>query len=382
MTIRRDLALMLICLLAVLGSVAAFNFVANPYRAWSTALVDDTYLKIDLGQERLSTPYRVRAEAPTLMLTGTSRMLYGMWIEQGNRDGVLNAALADASLDETAAVIELALRNDRLRRIVWNVEFVAFSEHRRGFRDGATQARLSGDPLRMVRETLLSMDALEASGRLLLRAAGGSGRLPERRLLPVPWPAAAIRAQFDAIGDRPSGDGIPAAVDQHVRDWLREYGQYRRSDVQWDLFRRTVDHVRASGIELILLVPPMSIFELETIRQTGAWPTFMAWKRELSGVSPYWDFSGYNDVAERDELYTFPIFCHFKPVVGHSVLRRVLGGDCAECGPLAQTVVDAGVWVDPSTVEAHVTEQDSARARLTEAPPPAVEAVAQVVGKE
>jgi hypothetical protein len=357
---RRQLVRMLICLLAFLAAVAAINLVANPYGAWPTALIDRTYLKIGLGVERMSTPYRVRSEAPVLLLVGTSRVLYGMWIEQGSRDGVLNGGLSGASLDEATAVVDLGLRNPRLRRIIWSVDFPQFSERLRGFRDRATQTRLAGDAPLLVRETLLSLDALQASGQLLMRAAGGRSRLPAQRLLPIPWPAADVRAAFDTIASGATDDVGRPAIELHVREWLAIYAQYQRSDAQWDLFRRTVDRIGATGIELTLVVPPLNVFELEAVRQAGAWPAFQAWKRELVSVGPYWDFSGYNQMARHDELYMFPTFCHFKPAVGHTMLRRVLGGDCSQCGALAQTVIDAGVWVDQSTLEAHLADEDAA----------------------
>jgi hypothetical protein len=370
---------MLVSLLAFLALIALVNLIANPYAAWPLTAVDKTYLTAGPGLERVATPYRLRTEAPDLLLFGTSRVLYGMAIEQGYRDGVLNAALSGASLDEIAAMVDLALRSPRLRRIVWGLDFTTFSDHYRGFRDVPTRERLAGSVLLRTQETLLSMDALQASGSLLLRAAAGPGRLSAQKLLPVPWPPAAVSAGFAGIGTPPTDAGANAILDQQLRGWFGGYAQHRRSDAQWELFGRTVRRIRDAGIELTLLVPPMSMWELETIRQAGAWPAFQTWKRELAAFGPYWDFSGYNEVAGHDEFYTFPIFCHFKAVVGHTVLRRVLGADCGGCGALATPVLDSAVWVDETTVEAHLADEDAARLRATQARPRCVEAVERLV---
>jgi hypothetical protein len=376
---RRQLVLMLTCLVAFLAAVALVNLIANPYGAWPVTAVDRIYVRTGPGIERCSTPYRVRHEEPELLLVGTSRILYGMAIEQGSRDGVLNAALSGASLEETAAIIDLALHNPRLRRIVWGVDFTTFGDHYRGIRDPPTGERLAGNALLRAQETLLSADALQASGDLLRRAVSGRRRLPPQDTLPVPWPPDAVSAAFAAIGAAPT-DVVSAAVrDQHLRGWFDGYAAHRRSDAQWEIFARTVSRVRAAGVELTLLVPPMSGWELEAIRQAGAWPAFQTWKRELARFGPYWDFAGYNPVASHDEFYTFPFFCHFKPVVGHTVLRRVLGQPCSGCGTLADAVLDSGVWVDDASVESHLADADAARLQIVQTRPPYVEAVERVI---
>jgi len=376
---HRQLLRMLVCLLAFLALVAVINLVVNPYGAWPVRLVDTTFQKVEVGMERMETPYRVRTEQPTTVLLGTSRVLYGMWIDQGYRADVLNAALPGQSLDEAVALIDLALRNPRLRRIIWSVELIQFTEQMRGFRDAPTQTRLLGDTLLRVRETLLSADALQASGGLLLRRTAGRSSLPAERTLPIPWPPATLRAAFDEIETAPNGGGDSTGLDQHIRLWLKDYGHSRLAEGQWDLFTRTIDRIRAAGIDLTLLAPPLNAFELETIRQGGQWPAFQAWKGRLATVSPYWDFSGYHELALRDELFTFPIFCHFKPAVGHALLRRLLEGSCDDCGTTEHLIADAGVWVDSNTVQAHLEDLDAARLRVTRERPRSVQAVERIV---
>ena len=54
---------------------------------------------------------------------------------------------------------------------------------------------------------------------------------------------------------------------------------------------------------MIPFVPPFSEYELELIRQGGQWETFQNFKRQLASVAPFWDFSGYNEIA-RTILFT------------------------------------------------------------------------------
>jgi hypothetical protein len=371
---------MLAALAGVLALIAGFNFLVNPFRAWAPPLIDETYLRIDLGSERQSTPYRVRQETPSLLLAGTSRVLVGMWIEQGARSGVLNAGIAAGTLDDAAALIDLAMRNPQLRRVLWGVDFTSFSAHRAGFSDAATTARLQGDQLLRVRETLISAEAVEQSAQLVLRWLGGPALLPPRRLWPVPWPPRALQAELSASPSPLDADGR-RNLDGEIAVWLQEYGQYRRSEEQWASFRRTVQRLREAGVMLDVLVTPMSLYDLETLRRTGHWQDFVDWKRELAGVTPYWDFSGYGAVAENDALFTVPVFCHFKPAVGHTILRRILHGDCADCGPLAAALADSGVHVDATSVAAHLAAHDEARLQTERSRPPALRDVERVAAQ-
>jgi hypothetical protein len=105
----------------------------------------------------------------------------------------------------------------------------------------------------------------------------------------------------------------------------------------------------------------MSRCELEVIEQTGSWSAFQAWKRQLLDAGPYWDLSGFGRLDRMDS--PFLDVGHFWPAVGHTMLRKFLGEGCARCGELAATVREAGVWLDGTTIDAHLARQDAARMR-------------------
>ena len=108
---------------------------------------------------------------------GSSRVVVGMYIEQGMEDGVFNASMSGASLAEIAAILRLATANPDLKRVIWGVDFYAFDERFAGFRHPETRLRLEGGERQVmalrISETLLSMRALEDSRRALMRAMGG-----------------------------------------------------------------------------------------------------------------------------------------------------------------------------------------------------------------
>ena len=95
------------------------NWVVNPYGAWRSTVIDPAYRVTGTDRseagERVTTAYRIRAEQPTTLLVGSSRVVAGMYIEHGAQDGVFNASMSGASLAEIAAILRLATANPRLR---------------------------------------------------------------------------------------------------------------------------------------------------------------------------------------------------------------------------------------------------------------------------
>ncbi len=369
----RRLRLMMLCLLLVLAAPAAANWLINPFGAWPSLVIDGMYRQLEIGTERVRLPYRLRTEESPTLLVGSSRVLYGMPIEQGSRDGVLNAALSGASMDEIATIIRVAMTRHSLERVVWGLDFYAFGEDSVGFRDADTRSRLEGDSVLLIRETLLSRQASTATRDLWRRARSGRANLPAAWLLPVPWPEQVIS---ELMQERPANDLSPAAraeLEQQVTQWAHAYAHYNFSARQLALFRDAVTRTKEAGVEAILFIPPLSACEIEIIQRTGRWAAFEDWKRALVSVSPYWDFSGYTELSRHDDLFGDMFFnehfCHFRPAVGEVILRRLLGKDCAACGALAQTVVAAGKWVDKTTIDQHLAAQEAERRARTEHDP-------------
>lgn len=363
MAADRRLRLMFCYLAGFALAVAAVNRLANPFGAWNRLL--ETAVSSRDGYNRLAVPYRVRVEQPATVLVGSSRVVYGMPAGDGVRDeDFLNAGLLGASLEELTTIVELATANPRLRRLVWVIEFYAFSEQFAGFRDQQTRARLAGEWPRLVTETLFSLDALDASRRELLKAYNpfGGGRA---RALPLPWPEAEIAAAADHPDISRLADKSPGRIRYELENWVDIYRRYRAAPRHLELFRAAVGRLRARGLDLVLLVPPLSEYELETIRQSGQWPTFLAWKRDLAAVTPYTDFSGYTELARADRY--FIDVCHFVPALGHALLRYALGGpdNCRSCGEVARLLAATAAPVDEAAIESHLSHQDSDRIAQT-----------------
>lgn len=357
---------MLLGLAAALAAVAAVNWIVNPYGAWRPTVVDPAHRVTGTARgeagERVTIGYRVRAARPSTLLVGSSRVIVGMHFRDHRQTEIFNASLSGASLPEIVAILRLATTNPRLERVFWGVDFYAFDRRFAGFRHPQTRLRLEGSERQVltlrITETLLSLRALDDSRRVLLRAVRGRKR--ELHALLVPWPEDEIRARLRDPG-RP---GLAAADDARLKaqlaDWVGNYSEYRVSGALTAVFLRAVADVRAAGVDLVVFVPPLSRCELEAIDQTGSWPAFQQWKRDLLAAGPYWDFSGYGKL-DRWESFFLDV-AHFWPAVGHVMMRGFLGQDCRRCGEAASLVQAAGVRIDATTLDAYLARQDALRA--------------------
>jgi hypothetical protein len=368
---------MILSLLAFLAAVACVNWAANPFGAWGSSFLHKIYLQADHESLRMTIPFRLWAEAPRTLLVGSSRILYGMSIEQGYRDGVLNTGLPGATLDEMDAVVRIATRSPELRQIIWGVDFYAFSERFAQSGDPQTQLRFRRDIRLLITETLLSLQALDASRKVLRRAVGGRERLPPFRVLPLPLPEGAVRESLEQAEPQDRNWTVRADLPRHLTNWLTVYSDYRPSLKLLAVFRNTVIRARDAGVRVTLFIPPMSEYELEAIRQVGEWDTFQHWKRQLLEAGSYWDFSGYHWLAGTDRM--FMDVQHFAPAVGHTILRHLMGEACRGCGPIAGEIIAVGRRVDAANVEEHLGRQDAAMRRRTREGSPYARAVEHLI---
>ena len=340
----RRLIMMLLALVAVCTAAVTVNYLINPFGAWRTALIDPIFR--DDNDARMTTPYLVRTTEPQTLLVGSSRVRVGMHIEQGYRDGVLNGALQGIDAEEAVEVVRVALRNSKLKRIVWGLDFFSFDDNRQVDRE--TMARLQGDPWTMFSETLLNLEALDAGRREFNRASHGRKALRTEWTIAIPWPQAELCKRLG----RPERAGLDSTSDAEIQLQLigdvPDYTGYRLSERKLEDYAAAVALARRRGVEVIAFVPPISGYVLEMIRQSGQWPTFQQWKRGLLAAGPYWDFSGYNEFALSPEL--FKDVMHFRAAEGHQLLRCLLGLDTSGCSSRTRIVVEAGIRVDGRTI--------------------------------
>jgi hypothetical protein len=359
MTAARRLRLMLFGFAIAVGAVAALNFLVNPWGAWRFHLVAGKYRRV--REDRLVTPYLLRTSAPQTLLLGSSRVLYGMKIEQGVRDGFQNAALSGSRLPEISKEVDLALRNPHLKRIIWGVDFYIFDSYL-NLCSPDTCARLDGDLRIKLTDNILSSDTFVASYRMVLRAL--MGKISPEAKLPIPWPAPVICGSFADPPEQSLARMGPKRLFFEVSH-LPEYRHFNYAPELRQSFLDIVGRIRDAHVQLIAFVPPLSQFELEMMRQTGRWGDFQAWKRFLAEHLNYTDFSGYNRIARSDRL--FMDAWHMEPAVGATIMRELLADPLPQC-PDAALVADSALAVNAGNADQILALQERRMEQATASP--------------
>jgi hypothetical protein len=325
---RRPLV-MLTALALMIAGVAGFNYAVNPFGAWPVDLVNPIYRTTE--PTRVAIPYLIQIDQPRVLIIGDSRAELGIPIAQGYRDGYFNAAMLGARLNELSALVKAALRNPKLRIIIWQLDFFSFGKLSESVYDPPTLARLTFPRRDIAGDTLLSFDALNASIDLIERSKRGIRALQIYAVAPLPWPPAVIRRETPEPSTTPFF-GSDAGVVWYLSGLTASlYQPFEYSARQVDLFRQMVARIHRAGVALVIFLPPLSEYELEVIRIAGKWDDFMRFKATVAAIAPYADFSGYNSIARADFLYRDPM--HLEPALGWTITRRLLGKDCSQCGP-------------------------------------------------
>ncbi len=341
--------------------VATSNYLVNPYGAFPIQLFSPIFRKIK--QERLVTPYLIRTARPDTLLIGSSRVLMGIPIPQGVRDGVMNAAIAAGTMEQLCAVIRLAVENPKLTEIIWGVDFFVFDKNWNKD-DPQFDLRIRNSLGQKLEDSIISASAFNDSRNYLKRAIDGRADLPRTSTADIPWPPALICGDFEASHNAGLVSTAPSAIQHQLTDDVPNYANYQFSQQFFEMFRDTVNLARARGIRVIMFVPPLNQYELEMIRQSGRWEQFRNWKRMLTTIGPYLDFSGYNEFSQSD--WMFMHLMHFKVAVGETMLRILMGQPLETCGSMPAIVMRSAMRVDADSIDQVLQEQERMRGALAD----------------
>jgi hypothetical protein len=356
----RRLRLMLTGLFLALAVIFLFNLAIDPRGAWwRVHPVPPLYRRV--RAERVITPYLLRTTAPETLLLGSSRVLYGMKIEQGIKGGIENGAMSGSRLAEISRELDIALRNPHLKRILWGVEFYTF-DSLSDRPNAETMARLNGDLRIKLTDNIMSYDALVASYRMVLRSL--SHDVSAEANMQIPWPGWYICYKF-AHPNSPTLAQLDEARRFHEVSDLPEYRRFNYSAALRRSFGNLVQRIHAAHVELIAFVAPVTEYELEMIRQTGRWSDFQHWKRDVAEQIPYTDFSGYNGIATSDAMFIDA--WHMGPAAGQTIMRILLGLQLPDCGD-AKIVADSAMRVTASNVDTILAIQNQQRDAAIAAP--------------
>ena len=406
-TARRYLRALALALLALLGSVALFCGLVDPYGIIGTPTVAHlTARKLAAADRpRLSKPYRVEHMHPSTVLLGSSttnigfdpdspawpqarRPVFNMGIDGSSLDGEAHflrhtLALAEPGLVVMCVAFEDSMVSPRGRLTAATAAMYAFEPRMRVGADGSPNP---GYQLGRAQDwvfALLSLPALTDSVRTLLGQ--------ERSTVDVQ-----TAAGFDE-GARfmrwTASDGAAALFGQKDIEKARDILRWQREKrVEIDGVRTAILAARAAGAKVVVAITPAHADQMEVRRQLGLAAPMQAWRRDLArlvadaaaetGGDAYttlWDFDGYSPYTTESlpppgdtshALRWFFETVHFRPALGTLMIQRMLGGDIP---------ADLGAMLTPATVDESGARNDAAQRAWVAAHPTDVARIAGIV---
>ncbi|MCJ2541345.1 hypothetical protein [Thermostichus vulcanus] len=229
-----------------------------------------------------------------------------------------NLGLTAPNIYELRRYFEHALTiQPELEQVVIGLDFQMFNDLRTpqpDFRDQRLgHVGIIGSDLL---DVTLSLDALSASWETLLR--NRNPNLP--RSVRVNGMMVRKPGEVDL---RVFFETIARAQRQYQDGVYKGFSSYENSLTHLEAI---VETCADRGIQLFLFISPAHATEWESIYNLGLWPLFEQWKRDIVGLHPVWDFSGYNSVTSEvisPGMIYYTDSSHYTPSAGQLVLNRI-----------------------------------------------------------
>lgn len=382
-------------LLLLLITTAGFNYLVDPYGLFGTARISGFNEKKPTANTRVRVvkPYQVTRVQPHALIVGNSRPEMGLdpdhecWPVE--KRPVYSLTTPGASVYMQMRQTQHALASTPAKLMIVGVDFLDFLvapenhadpyqwppavrefEHRLSVtatgQDNDTYWRQS---IRDYVTTVLSLDTLEDSlqtiafqGNINASNQTEQGFNPARDYLDI------IHSEGQAVLFRQKNDQVISTL--LGKNWSIYHAGTRWSR-DFEALKQLMETSKKHDAELILFINPYHAQYLESIRQTGKWPLFEQWKRELVKLTDgyshdvIWDFSGYNaytteaepvDKKPADVMNWFWEPAHYRKELGDLMLNRMLGNNC----PKDTVKPEFGSLISVANIEQHLTLQRAA----------------------
>lgn len=341
-----------------------FNFVIDPYGLWRVINVRGVNLVKPerRDQSHLFKSFDLRKPLPPVLIIGSSRTAYGLnpshpaLLELG---GAYNSAFPGGHLTVIRANLEFALEahSQQITTVIYGIDFFEFSEavfHR--LPNTFTQQRLQSErpALDDLVVSLYTLDSLRASFATVV----SNHRDPDYQAFSPQGQLTAMDVERQ-VERRGLLGRFRESLDLYLNAPHR-FGLFQWSEPALEEFRRIVDICRRHQVQFVGFVPPTHVAHLEAIRERGLWDDFENWKRRISEITPFWDFSGYNEVTSEpisNRMKKYWDISHYRSDVGDLVLHRIFQADSGS------SPSGFGRSVELTNVEAVLEEINTARER-------------------
>lgn len=321
-------------LLAICG---VFNYLIDPYGAYQSNRKIYNYSKHSNSDPYLFKAVNIKIDQPETIILGTSRAmrLDPAVIQKLTGQKAYNLGLPAATPYINYEYLKYTIQNDpKLKYVFLGLDFEVFEDSypvHVNFNQGRIDSKFF---FQDYMATLFSEKALKDSYEVLIDNLDGQSQFTERRYL--------TDGSFDeTMIFPPNGNQLTLSM----------------MPSQFNLSKNSIEYVseikelcEKYQIKLYIYISPIHAILLEQLWQNGLWSAYEDWKRELVGIAPIWDFSGFNDISmsKLEGNVNYNDLSHFSKKIGTLMLNQILL-DSGECGTSA-----FGVYVTPENLEAHL----------------------------
>jgi hypothetical protein len=334
--------LTLLAIALCLGSVAGVNLIIDPYGIFATPVIKKfNVIKPEKeNSDRLYKAFDIRRIKPTTIFLGSSRVATGLNSNHpafSNPELTYNSGFQAGNTYEILRYLEHAIaQQPELERVILGIDFFMFNSNLAN-RQTFSEDRLGTKfPYKDILNATLSLDTLVASKDTL---------------------KANITPNYKS-------DRLNKTIDR-FKFWLSGflsndelYKTYSLSQERLDNLQAIVTLCQQHDIELKIFISPTHATQYEAIAAANLWSTFELWKREITKITPVWDFSGYNSITTEpigDRMIYYIDNSHYSQTTGDLVIDRLLSWQ-TESLPK-----DFGVYLTSETVESHLNKIRSER---------------------
>lgn len=348
---------LLVSLVLLLLLVASINWLVNPFEIFDAPLIHgfNQFKRPVEGHSRMSKAYQVKNIRPDYIILGTSRALaipYD-YLVPDNVTG-FNLALASSSTYEQVRMFQHAHAVKKQKRVVIGLDEQLNTDVLKGFSEerlmvdaeGSERSSLSGSVFQDVLTVLLSLDALRASIKTIIKQPEGSieNYLEQDK----------IKRVKNAGGHRQMFHNMEAGVLQKFQNITTEscyenseYIGNEHRDAQ-SYLRKMIETAYADDIDFNIFFSPVHARYYETWCLGGSWGVIEDMKRNVVVIVeeaaskygkqpfPVWDFSGYNSITmepvpvlgDKETLMRgYWEGSHYTETVSRLILERMFGDD-------------------------------------------------------
>jgi hypothetical protein len=377
----------------VFGSGAAVNIMVDPYGFFGSPVYEgfNTRKPTALFHDRLLKASAARAGDLDCITAGSSRIGEGLpldhpFFEDCTRPHDLS--LAGATATDMANVVRVAMRHNKLKRVVLGLDVFMFNATRGEIR-GSTAELYSDslpDQLKVATSQLFSLSGVADSWTTVWSQDAPAFHQPDgttdEDFLRVGEAQRDISSRFLRCSRGYIFHHLPPPNYVHTS---------RHGEVDtYATFRALLVDLHREGIEVVIFVPPAHAWNSELIHALGLWSDWENLKRfifianrdaaTLTNNEPfaYWDFSGYGPATMEpligsvgpDEMRFHWDCSHFKTALGRLILDQWV----------SRTNMNLGVEIDsPAVLETQLAAMRAGRRDFERTRPMEAQLVERVV---